>query len=628
MARKTLQHDVIEIGNFEKGTRRLYEKYSLISLVFVLVVLLVSSAFFADNKNISKNLNTAAVPYPFWEVNPVWDPAPTTGECKTSEFNVILLVDRSKAQVDNIHGKLNEYIKGVQDYLEQVSLYVRELGPDAKAHVIIGAYGTYNVWQNIPLSQDGKSLVRDQAWRDSIDISKPENLEKQIQVINDIYFTDGSTNTYDPAKPSTAYKGYTGLEDARSDVTDFTADNLSDALVQTAREVSRWTGGKETVGPDEDIDLVLAMHSGYVNVNDGEQNFPSKSSIFRASYPALLLGFPVEKFDDYSEISEDDKYYGSIGVQKLRSGQALNSYVDPKENGSILRDSDAAFDGKRPPVRVFGEAVVDFDTTDPWLNNMTLMFGIFIADYDGDPATGLPYNLFGFNLPTGQEHTHWDKTIGTLTSTELTKDLLTPMAYHPCVPTTRTPVTPELGLEVTHDGQPILEGQNKNVDIKVTIPNDPANKSKTLKFDYSSLEIVVNGDESKRKECKSGGHSCMIREGNQIEIPIYLGQHATVTKVIHNGTVITDSTKFPRELSPGDEVYASATITYTLGESFTNDQIDVKVNAMARAVYSQLFYYQSTKGVSGIADGTDLNGWTYATPAETTLQTQQDNYPS
>lgn len=435
--------------------------------------------------------------------NPTLDPVPTPS-CATFNYNVILLFDRSPQYLADLGPELQALKDGTVEMLDRLSLFARNRGGHAR--VILGAYATYNVWQNIPedrLTGTNWDATKEQEWRDSIDITVPANLAKLKNSFLNIYTPApvSGANAGNMALPITqAGLGYTGGEPSR----DFWAsdypnkndprnqgwgfDNLHDALIQSAREISRWSGGQPTLPEDSDIDLVLALTSGEMNVNNGPNLFPSKSAI--ATNPPVNLwnlNSGGNWWDSYS--GSDDVFRTQEIVSKLRSGQALpRPYKDPNVGTpNQLKDSLPAYDGARPPTRVFGHAVISDKVNWDAINNGSgnLLRGIY-----GNPflhmgqVFGSEYRDYGaYNPPTGQ-HRHWDKTFGDIKSNEILSDMSLSLFDAGCAPPSKA-IHPAIKIEPTGNKTQIQETESGTVYATVTNTGD---------VDLENIEVWVNAE--------------------------------------------------------------------------------------------------------------------------------------
>ncbi len=445
---------------------------SLILITVLSLSLTLSAQPNSDESTIGlKPASPIPWPWEFWGIyqdsegvkapvlaNNVKDPSPTMSPaCTTPEINMILLIDRSSLQFRYFDpDQYLELREGVKDFLARLSAMAQSRG--GKAHVIIGAYGTYNVWQNLPQTRIDSHTWNDEA-KAQINIADLNILQQQQAIIDNIYFNPISNDPGDIDSPL----GYKGGEEARRNINDrHTKEmNIQDALVQSSREISRWVGGRSSAGPDEDIDLVMVMTGGKPNVNNGVGNFPGRNAVFRDQN--ALREFNREIIGNWRDANDEDTWRTRDTVSKIRTGEALGQYNDPRDFGRHLTDSepgDPLFTGARPPARVFGVTLLPRgNLISEVAPAMTTMFGWEYANNSHNPPT-----LFG-------THRNWDKVMGDVERNQLVGDLVLPLLDLPC-PVNLGVVEPALEIEVTGGGS-VIAGQSVTLTVRLT-NNSPA----------------------------------------------------------------------------------------------------------------------------------------------------------
>lgn len=397
-------------------------------------------------------------------INNQKDPATTLGDCNNLNFNSVLLIDRSIAFRNTLDpSNFEKTMMGIKLYLMRISSAAR--ARNAKAHIIIGAFGTYNVWQNIP------GGVRDAQWKASIDISNIDNLIRQLEIIDEIYF---ARSYADPAYDANSgqERGYLGSPGYRPIVSQFAEANMDDALVQTSREISRWTNGNATVGANDDMDLVTVVTGGSPNLSNGppDNKAPISNRIFRAApnNPWFPLAVSPEYYTwghgNPTDISADDTWRAQETVTALRTGSGINYNDINSPSGS---DASPRHDGARPPVRVFGETIVPGNAFQDEVGNMQKVFGLEWADYNYNPPV-LPR---GAAIATA--HRHFDKTIGIVDQNELVQDFQIPLIEMfnpqngpaPCPPVDISSA-PSINISIDPIA-PVLEGTDGTITFHV-----------------------------------------------------------------------------------------------------------------------------------------------------------------
>lgn len=485
----------------------------MFTLFTAAIVLIVTFALFNSQTSNGSNykLNAADIEGlistpDLLQWNPAYDPTPTPGDCVDFSYNAILLFDRSPEYLATLSlDQLTEFKSGVKRTLDEMSLFAR--ARNGHARVILGAYATYNVWQNMPEArQIGTSwTAADEAsWRNSIDISVPANLETMKGQFDSIYIENtpaSSTSGFSPTNPITApgNLAYKGGEPSR-DFWDtypikngWGKDNLHDALIQSAREISRWAGGATTVAANQDIDLVLALTSGQPTANNGTNLFPSKTGI--TTNPPLSLWTLATSTNWYDQFSgPDDIYRAQDIVAKIRKGEALGKpYTDPNlGTPNQLRDSVPAYAGARPPARVYGHAVIGYTPTSNFYTNEFLhMAQIFGEEYKDYTTIGKT------NPPTGR-HRHWDKTVGNIKSGEVLSDMTLSLFDGGCTPA-KTPIRPAISVVADNGLTSINEGDSGTVYANVVNTGDVPLQN--VEIWYGASEVDNRVSEQIEKDC-------------------------------------------------------------------------------------------------------------------------------
>jgi hypothetical protein len=562
------------------------------SLAFIFVIALTASLFVSsqsDSDNELKKISAQAnLPNPI-DYNVIWgnqfpnpnkDPNATIGDCDSLNINSILLIDRSM-QYRNMFSTpelFETYKLGIKLYMMRISSAAR--ARNAEAHIIIGAFGTYNVWQNTPANG-----VRNAAWRNSINIADPMNLIAQLEVIDNIHFVRTAS---DPAHNGDPQRGYLGGEAARLPITNFAEANIDDALVQAAREISRWTNGASSVGVNDDIDLVMTVTGGNPNVNNGPTNnkFPARNRVFRPA--PVTIGYPILLSPDYYQWgagpatgqAEDDTWRARETVNALRNGTAIN-YNDTRDNGSFLSDSSPAHRGARPPTRVFGEVILpgqgDADVMDE-VYNMTRIFGWEWADYDFNP----PQLAIGDATIIRESHRHFDKSYGAIEENEIVADMLLPIrdllnpigAPAPC-PVNTAVDAPSLSIDI-EDIDPIVEGTTGTATITIT------NTGNTLQnievFAGRGTANLVDNNVPHQTETTTRDVNCPYANFILPPLPCHYTQPEIKGKIYVPG-----AGSLQREtrdyLLPGAAMTFDVQIDAPVGSTITSDQLRVYVNA-------------------------------------------------
>lgn len=496
------------------------------------------------------------------------DPAPTNTSCAQFNYNVILLLDRSIQFISKFTpAQYAEYQLGIKHYLDTLAAMGTARGGHVR--VILSAYGTYNVWQNVPQNQ-----VRDQAWTDSIDISAVDgatntfkNLQTLKDTVDEVFAPNDPlmVNSYDPSRPSTAYKGYTAAELARANDSQYKMDNLDDALIQATREVSRWSNGAVTADPNNDIDLVLVLTGGQPSVNNGINHFANQSTITTNPpwpYNTLFGSWYVAN-------QTSDVFRAQADVYRLRSGAALNGYIDPNAgNAKKQRESIPAFDGARQPVRVFAQLVnPNLSYGNVAYNQYLDMIRIFGNEYQ---------DYYTANPASGGYHRHWDKTVGGLDNLDVTTDLGAATADASCIPAVKPTAT--TGLEVSVPaGQGVMEGTTTSVPISIKNTSNVPFRIESISVGATSVPNVVT--ETLPTDCYTYTNVCTVRKNNTYGTKFASGTGTPIS--IPNDP----STNKPKTLLMPGETLANLyyTTSVAIGAASTSPQIQV----FGRAVFDK-----------------------------------------
>ncbi|MFN8016317.1 MAG: hypothetical protein U0R17_06905 [Acidimicrobiia bacterium] len=598
-------------GRFNFTRKKIFSS----SLAFLIICLLVFSfssqgQTYKKVKLFSADVESDIASGDIMKWNPTFDPNPTPS-CGQYSYNAILLFDRSPRYLGELGDELQQLKDAVQSTLDRLALFAKNR--NGRARVILGAYGTYNVWQNIPedrLTNTNWDATREKQWRDSIDITDPTNLSRiKSQFLNIYQNRDPqSTESFDGNQIQRADLGYTGGEKSRefwdSDYPDkndprhngWGFDNLHDALIQSAREVSRWDSNQASDPTSGKIDLVIALTSGEPNVNNGLDGFPSKENIAKNPPSNTWNSFSGGEWWDYYSGS-DDIFRTQQIVSALRSGAALpKPYVDPNEGTALqLKDSLPAYDGKRNPVRVFGHAVIS-DAVNVDVRNQDGFYNFFRGIY-GNPFLhmaqlfGSEYADYGaYNPPNGQ-HRHWDKTYGDIKKDELLSDMTLALYDGGCTPPVEQ-ISPSITVEPIQGESSIVEGNAGTVRARI-INNG--------KVPLENIEIKANANLIENKVYYQKESTCYALG---LPYSCHINAWTVFGYKYDGGSPIATITK----LDPGQSVEISYEVQTFLGSKSS----DFPIQAWGHAIYDPT--YQKPPADSGDINSTfgQSNGYVRA----------------